>query len=1475
MKKIYVLFLIFSTILPFANGQLPQDCCLAERLQSAAVFSGVTAGANKPDEVAECSCLEEGEHNTYWVQFDATADFKLSFIIESESGDGDYDFALFQGSCPCASGDLGPAIACDFSTDPNAPPNGPTGMGDPAEFGYPGASQFQPSINLTEGVSYILLIDSKGAPDSFRFTFGAGAQIGQVPDPGPMPLMGPTTLCPEGTGTYSVPPGNFGQLFRWTISPNNGPPINVTSNKLDFTFDNPGNYELCAAFVLDECFLSDPTCVTIEVAPIPTSFEADIFCPPGPYIASNGDEFFGAGVYDLMLESAAGCDSMVTLTLEQGQADIDVRAETFCEGDCFEFEGEIVCAEGVYERIYTNALGCDSIITLNLIKVPLEIEVAGDDTLNCNLTNLTLNAGQTLAGGETSFLWKDGVGDTLVTDSVLLVNGPGIYTIQVTTIVDNDTCVDERDIEIIEDAEPPAEVFAAGGNLFCNQNLVVLQGGTTSDSVAYAWTGPNGFTSNEQNPSVLSPGSYELTVTNLINGCTETAVAIVGDFVPPTAVATADQLLSCTTTSVFLNGSGSSFGPEFSYAWSTNNGIVSSGGTTLNPTVSSVGLYVLTVTNDLSGCTQTASVEVFASPEVTAAIATQVNVLCFGENNGSATAQGGGGDGNFTYAWSNGASGNTADNLNEGSYIVTITDGFGCTATTAVTISQPAVLGANATSTAQTMQGVNDGTAAANPTGGTPGYTYSWSNGLTTATIDGLAPDNYTVTVTDANGCTSAQTVTVNPIECFVEANVAQENVSCNGLADGSATANLINVNEPVTYIWSNDETTQIIGGLIPGSYEVTATDANGCEVVASVTIIEPAALNVNATATDQIISGVDDGTATANPTGGSSPYTYEWSNGETTASITGLPPASYSVTVTDNNGCTETQTVIVSEVECSIALNIDVSNVSCNGLTDGQASALPAGGLAPFTFTWSNGDTTAAIGNLPPGTYDVTVVDAGDCPVAGQVVITEPDELVVTATNVVPVACGDENGTATVEAAGGTPDYTYEWSNGTMTPTAENLAAGIYTISVTDINDCLTTLDVEIVTDSTSDMELPVVVTQDITVELDEDGMAVITSADVDGGSSDNCEIAALSLDISAFSCDQLGANSVTLTVVDLVGNSNSASATVTVVDNSPPVLDECPSNQVLPFCDPVATFTVSATDNCFGGLMTDQTSGLPSGSTFPVGETTVQSFTISDANGNMVSCDFEITVADSILDNGTVSDVSCFGDADGIITTNASGGSPGYTYLWSNDSTGVSINDLPSGSYSLTITDDAGCESVHEYQVEEPVELVADLVNIINETGNNADGAVEVDVSGGVMPYTFSWVDSTGTEIGDMEDIDGLTEGTYQLFVTDANGCVISGAYTIQNTVSTNDPTLNGLIKIYPNPTRGWLIVEFNNLPIEEMDVTLHDVIGQVVVQKAGAAVTGGQYLVDMQELPGGVYLLKLTIGESVVTKRVVRVD
>ena len=1549
MKKLLLAFLIFSTSISLYAQ--PNDCCTAEQLTSNATFNTCCLGGpGYPEIVSACSCLEEDEHNSYWFQFDALAFSTLEFIIRPEgSGAADFDFALFLGGCPCGQGSTNPPITvtCDFTSA-----MGPTGVGDPSQWGIQGNPPgFVPAVQMGQGQTYFLVIDNKGSTDGFTLEFSPGSQIGQLPKPGPGPLAGPSEVCVGGIGSFSVP-NEPGTNYIWTVDHWYFPPAGIT-NEFNYSFPFAGSYEVCVQTVIGGCYESDPNCITVDVGPLAVGEEFGTVCFPEPYIAANGEAYYSSGVYILHLQSYQGCDSTSILTVEAFSPDLEIRSETFCAGDCVDFEGEMLCDPGTYEKIYENQHGCDSIISLVLIEVPLEIKVLGADTLDCNLTSLLLDASMSLVGGPSTYIWTNVAGDTLDTDSILFVNAPGIYTIEVTTTVGDDTCVDEKDITIIADTAPPAGVTATGDTISCTTASIVLMGNATTPNVTYTWTGPNGFFSNEQNPTAFAAGIYTLTVTgengcitvanaevveitevltanatggtincysssvtlngtspdpgvnnynwagpnsttysgqnptvNLagnyvltvtdVNGCTGTAQTSVSqDITTPQANASANQVLTCNTTSVFLNGNGSSFGPQFSYLWTTANGNITAGANTLNPTVNEPGTYTLTVTNNNNGCTQTAQAEVQELPTVTAGISGQTNVLCFGENNGSAMASGNGGNGLFTYTWSNGMTGNMVTGLSEGSYVVTISDGNNCTATASVTITQPSVLSANATATSQTMSGANDGTATANPSGGTPGYTYLWNTGTTTSTIDGLAPGNYTVTVTDDNGCESVQTVTVNEIECLLTANISQENISCNGLNDGSATATLDNALEPFSFVWSNDETTQTINGLSPGSYSVTATDANGCEVVASVTINEPSALNVNATATDQVIPGLDDGTASANPTGGTNPYTYEWNNGETTVTITGLAPGDYEVIVTDANGCQQSQTVTVDQYNCGVLLDINVSDVSCNGLSDGQATALPAGGLAPFTFEWSNGETTPTIGNLPAGTYDVIVLDAGNCPAAGQVIVSEPPLLVLEATDATPAACGSDNGTATVLADGGTPDYEYLWPNGETTQTVENLAEGTYTVVVTDAKDCMTTLDVEIETDLTTDIEPPVAIATDFTVELGQDGTATVAVSDVDNGSYDNCEIATIELDITNFDCNNVGENTVALTVTDIGGNTTTTTAIVTVEDNILPSYDNCPSNMVLPFCNPVAIFDISVVDNCPSDVPIIQTSGLPSGSTFPSGEITTQTYEATDAGSNTVVCSFEITVAEAIAFNPTIEDVSCFGEADGSIAPNVSGGSPGYTYLWDDASTGPSLNNLGPGIFTLSVTDDAGCESVQTFEVEEPTDLVTTLVNIINETNSAQNGSVEVTVSGGVMPYTYQWTDLNNNVVGTMEDISGLAAGTYQLFVTDANGCITSSAYTIQSMNPTNNPELDARIKIFPNPTNDWVTIELTDLPITEMDVTIHDVIGQLVSHHPKAKINGGKYLLDMGHFPEGVYLLKLNLKGEIVTKRIVRVD
>jgi hypothetical protein len=593
----------------------------------------------------------------------------------------------------------------------------------------------------------------------------------------------------------------------------------------------------------------------------------------------------------------------------------------------------------------------------------------------------------------------------------------------------------------------------------------------------------------------------------------------------------------------------------------------------------------------------------------------------------------------------------------------------------------------------------------------------------------------------------------------------------------------------------------------------------------------------------------------------------------------------------------------------------------------------------------WSNDETTATVSDLSAGTYTVMVVDAVFCQIVAEVTITEPVALEVSVVQVVPADCGGNNGAATVEGSGGTPDYSYAWPNGASGATATGLAPGTYTVSVTDANGCEATADIEI---GLNDTEPPAVVTQNLTVELDADGAATITPAGVDDGSTDNCDIATMTLDISDFNCDNLGENEVTLTVTDDTGNSSTGTAIVTVVDNMPPnvlaqnitlELDEngfatltaamldngssdncgiatmsinlenfgcdnlgdndveftvtdgsgnsatttvtvqiadnlppqvvCPGDMVLPFCDPVGTYAVTALDNCSDGLSIVMTSGLPSGSTFPEGET-LNAIEVTDGNGNTATCSFTLSVPVAMTVSIEPIDVTCFGENNGIITTAVANGAPDYTYLWSTNETTPAIEGLGPGEYTVSVTDDAGCQVVESVTVNEPSQLQTVLDSVMNETGNQQNGGINVTVNGGVQPYGYVWTDTTGTVIANTEDVSGLSAGTYQLAVTDANGCVSLSAYTIQSTTAVEEPGLLSHIRLFPNPTSGLVTLELTDIKPKELTITAYDVNGRAVLMHPGDG--SGHYILDFSQLPGGVYVLKIMLDGQILTKRLV---
>ena len=437
------------------------------------------------------------------------------------------------------------------------------------------------------------------------------------------------------------------------------------------------------------------------------------------------------------------------------------------------------------------------------------------------------------------------------------------------------------------------------------------------------------------------------------------------------------------------------------------------------------------------------------------------NIQCNGESTGQLTATVTKGVAKFNYEWSNGSntprsgnSVNTISGLTAGTYGITVTDANGNEAVGSVTLAEPDELRANAKVERHvSCQGSFNGAVTAAPTGGTGPYTYSWSAGVSTASVSGLEGGKYTLTVTDANGCESIEEVTVNEPEKLTVAVKQQSNVSCNGGNGGSVELQASGGTEPYRYDWSNNETGNSLTELKAGTYTVTVTDGNGCTATLDTKIEEPDALTTTATVIGHVLChGSADGSGRVTAIGGTEPYRYAWSDGSTEATITGLSGGTYPVTVTDGNGCTSVSSMTVNEAD-ALEPVLAVTDASCRGA--GSAELSVAGGTGPYVFSWSTGAATSAIGELTGGNYSVTVTDANECEWIKAFEVKAPAELDLTLSSTMDSGNGD--GTAAVAVTGGLPPYTYVWSTDPVSSTAElsGLRTGIYTVQVTDASGC------------------------------------------------------------------------------------------------------------------------------------------------------------------------------------------------------------------------------------------------------------------------------------------------------------------------------------------------------------------------------------------------------------------------------------
>ncbi|RDI14637.1 T9SS type A sorting domain-containing protein, partial [Flavobacterium sp. AG291] len=673
--------------------------------------------------------------------------------------------------------------------------------------------------------------------------------------------------------------------------------------------------------------------------------------------------------------------------------------------------------------------------------------------------------------------------------------------------------------------------------------------------------------------------------------------------------------------------------------------------------------------------------------------------------------------------------------------------------------------------------GDTTGSATVAVTGGTGAYTYSWDTTpvQTTATATNLSAGTYTVTVTDANGCTTTQSfVITQPAQPLaLTPNTTQTNVLCNGQATGSATVSVTGGTGAYTYLWSNGATTNTVTGLIAGTYTVDVTDANGCVLSNSFTITEPAlALTATAdTQTNVLCYGDTTGSATVAVTGGTGAYTYSWDTTpvQTTATATNLSAGTYTVTVTDANGCTTTQSFVITEPAQPLALtpNTTQTNVLCNGQATGSATIVVNGGTGAYTYLWSNGATTSTITGLVAGTYSVDVTDANGCVLSNSFTITEPTALVATASAQTNVLCyGNATGEATVAVTGGTGAYNYSWDTtpAQTTATATGLVAGTYIVTVTDANQCVTTQSFTI-----SQPSQPLVTTPNTTQ----------TNVSCFGGSNGTATIA---VNGGTAPYTYLWNNAATTnTVTGLTAGVYS----VDVTD-----ANGCTLSQSFTITEPTLLLASQGTItnvSCFGAANGSATVTVTGGTgtyTYSWNTTPVQTtatatalapgnytVTVTDANQCQATQIFTITEPQQLtvaINNYT--DILCYGAATGSASADVSGGTQPYTYLWNTGQTTAVANNLTAGAYTVVVTDANGCQtnaSITLTQPASPLQLTTSQVNV--DCASDSDGSITINATGGTGPYTYTWSPAVSTT----NVAENLAVGNYNVVVTDANGC------------------------------------------------------------------------------------------------------
>jgi uncharacterized protein YjdB len=813
----------------------------------------------------------------------------------------------------------------------------------------------------------------------------------------------------------------------------------------------------------------------------------------------------------------------------------------------------------------------------------------------------------------------------------------------------------------------------------CTNSEIKFTGG---GGIFYTWSGPFGFSSNLQNPTIKNANSshaglYTVTVTN-DNGCTASASVSLSFSAKPSLSIANSNASSCGTQNGSLDLTVTQGTGPYNYVWS--NGAFTEDIINLN-----VGSYAVTV-SDNNGCTNSAIASV-NNAEGFSLSSSSTDVTCYNGSDGAASISVNGGSGSFLYQWSNGAGTLNISGVKAGTYRVTVTDiEESCFAIQTVIINQPSPLLTDIKATNVSQYGQNNGQIDLSVTGGSPVYAYNWSDLPGNSNPEdrvNLAGGMYAVTITDTKNCATQRLVEIAQPSGPLSATGVVGNISCYGLSNGYIDVTVTGGLPPYNYQWSSGQTTEDIKALLSGSYSVTVTDSKLVSSTATFVITQPNAVNPTINVTNNLCYNGMSGQLTLNVTGGTTPYTYVWSNAETSQSISQLTAGTYSVTVNDANLCSAVRSATVLQAS-DINIASSKFEVLCQGTNSGGINLTVTGGAGNFSYLWSNGNTNNNIAGIGAGIYTVTVTDVNLCTKTSTISLDDAKSIQIS-NFASQLSCNEiRNGAIDITVTGGTSPYSYVWSFGATSEDIDELPAGTYTITVTDANECTKTATISL-SEPQGIVVNAIPVYPDCygpnrsAIEISHiGGTGPFTYAWSTGENTQNI----MALPDGIYFVTVTDSKGCTGTSISLITQPPKLVVTGVTVPNCP---GQNNGSLTLYINGGTEPYNYAWSDGQNGLVR----SGLGTG-TYTVSVTDAKGCqNMSQFNLSPLSIQFFNVLPSCAIDQETS---SLYVKENGEIYSKISGGTPPYRYTWSTGDTTAFITNLALGIYNLTVTG-GGC--------------------------------------------------------------------------------------------------------------------------------------------------------------------------------------